>query len=988
MARSLLAPGGNSTGQALSATMWFAGASGPVTSTVTTEAEVQWRAGVAGSVSRPGFGTTSTAGTNRRSTIRKNGVSALVFTAAALASGSLYDTTSGSVAFAAGDDLAIAADADTSAGTVTGLTANFKATSGHAFPLHMTVAGGVSIAVTGSRIFAVHGTTLATATASSANARMVMRVAGTVKGAFCYVSANARTTSVTLTLLVNNVASALVITIGAGVTGVVTSGTTVAYSAGDDLCWQVNGTEAANITFTSIGCTVDVGSGATSDIFVRPTGTINRAASATASYAAPNGVLTFSTTEAQKQVAFGFPARLSQFRCYTTAIAYDAVATVRVNGAASALTFNLTTSVPGFYDDSAHTVDILPGDVVSIEITGTGSGNNTFAYLGLSVEDLTPNEDTTGTASGVGTATGVGASIAAATGSATGAGDATGLAFNPTLDTTGTADGTSTATAIGAFIGASTGSASGGASVVAVSNAPPPSRPNAQPVTTLEITAAVDSAGSLQTYYAADRRFATRPTDSPANTPFNEGVLDSGSLSISAFGNRRTSGATRLAAGQIRLTNIDGQFDDWREYGFDGRPLVIRRGTPGAYPSDFRTLFTGTVEALQVDMDEVTLKLRDKQLLFDRKALSNTYAGTNTLPDGVEGTADDLRGRPKPRLYGQAFNITPPCVNTSKKVYQISDGEISSVDAVYDRGAPVTFGANYPTTAALLAATLGGSSYATCLATGLIRLGFTPQGLITVDATQGTSTASRTAAQILAALGSAAGLSSGEISSADVAALDAANANPLGLWISGEDTYTALMDAVAGSVGAYYGFDASGTLRMGRLTPPEGTPALSLTEDDIFKPFERLPANDGDIPAWAFTIRHSKVWTVQDSDIAASVTPARRAVLANEYRAERAETPAIKAQFQLAPEETFDTLLISSSAALAEAARRLAMHGVRRDFFRAPVRADLLTDRELKLLDVIQLTHPRFGLSGGRLFRLLGFTLELKTNRAILILWG
>lgn len=990
MARSPLTPGGNNTtGAALSATPWYAPLGGPVVSTASVEAEQQFRFAVAGTVDRPGFYSVSSAGVSRTVAVRKNGSTGLSYTAPDGAAGA-YFSTSGSVSVSSGDLVALMASASTTAGTVNSLIANFKATTGHAYLLQTSPSPALSLAITGSRTLAIHGTTLGNSNGSM-NGRMIARIGGTLKGAFVYIPTNSKTTDTTVTLAVNNVDTTIVVTVPAGTTGFFTSANTATFSSGDDLAWRIVTGSGEAFTVASLGVTVDVGSGAQSDIYSRPTGTLNRAASATASYAPINGQLAFSTTEGQKQVALGFPARLSLFRAYLTAVAYDAVATIRVNGVATALTFALTTGVTGLYEDSVDTVDVAASDLISIEITGTGTGNNTFTHFGLTVEDITPLSDGTGAASGVGTASGVGASIAATTGSASGVGTATGAAFAPappSVDTTGSAVGTSTALAIGAFTGASIGTASGSSSVIAVSNAAPPSRINAGPVTTIEITAAVDGAGTLQSFYASDRRFATQPTDTPANVPFNEGILDSGSLSLSAFGNRRTSGATRLAAGQIRLTNINGQFDDWRSYGFDGRPLVIRRGTPGAYPADFRTLFTGTVDAIQVDMDEVVLKLRDKQLMFDRRALSSTYAGTNALPDGVEGTEDDLRGKPKPRLYGQAFNVAPPCVNTSKLVYQVSDGEISSVDAVYDRGQALAFASNFANPTALLAATVAGGTFATCAAFGLFRLGSAPGGQITADATQGTGAASRTAAQILFQLGTAAGLLSGEISTTDVSALDAANSSPLGLWVSGEDTFTALMDNVAGSVGAYYGFDSSGVLRMGRLTPPEGSPVLSLTEDDIFKPFERLPANDGDIPAWAYTIRHSRLWTVQGNDLAGGVSPARRAALATEYRAERAENLAIRSQFLLAPEEAFDTLFISSDPALAEAERRLTMHGTRRDFFRAPVRADLLTQTELRLLDVVQLTHPRFGLSGGRLFRLLGFTLELKTNRAILILWG
>ena len=67
----------------------------------------------------------------------------------------------------------------------------------------------------------------------------------------------------------------------------------------------------------------------------------------------------------------------------------------------------------------------------------------------------------------------------------------------------------------------------------------------------------------------------------------------------------------------------------------------------------------------------------------------------------------------------------------------------------------------------------------------------------------------------------------------DVLALDAANSAPLGVWLDGETTALDVMDQFANSVGAWWGFDTSGQLRMAQMTLPTGDPILEVTITNI-----------------------------------------------------------------------------------------------------------------------------------------------------------
>jgi hypothetical protein len=201
----------------------------------------------------------------------------------------------------------------------------------------------------------------------------------------------------------------------------------------------------------------------------------------------------------------------------------------------------------------------------------------------------------------------------------------------------------------------------------------------------IELTAAINALGTLKTFYQADESFVTSPSDSPANIAFGTRVIDPGSIGLHAFSDGRTGGVTKLETGEIVLANVDGALDHWLNYSFEGRPVIVRSGSGGAYPGSFSTLFSGTVDGIEVSPEQLVIRLRDKQFMFDMPARTLLYGGTNVLPDGVDGLAADLKGKARPCAFGKVFNVSPPQVNTSRLVFE--SGQCSSVDAVYSNGA-------------------------------------------------------------------------------------------------------------------------------------------------------------------------------------------------------------------------------------------------------------------------------------------------------------
>jgi hypothetical protein len=203
----------------------------------------------------------------------------------------------------------------------------------------------------------------------------------------------------------------------------------------------------------------------------------------------------------------------------------------------------------------------------------------------------------------------------------------------------------------------------------------------------VEIVAYDPALPGTRTLYYATRGFCSTPSDTPANTHFDERLQQPAVMRRDLFDALTTAGRSRTGYGDLVLANGDGALDALIGYGFDGRAITIRQGPPGAaYPSGYTTLLVGTMEQVEVGRETVTVKLRDRQAELNVPLQATKYAGDNALPDGLEGVETDLKGKPKPRCFGKVLNVPAVPVNTSKLIYQVNDGAIASLDAVYDRG--------------------------------------------------------------------------------------------------------------------------------------------------------------------------------------------------------------------------------------------------------------------------------------------------------------
>lgn len=239
--------------------------------------------------------------------------------------------------------------------------------------------------------------------------------------------------------------------------------------------------------------------------------------------------------------------------------------------------------------------------------------------------------------------------------------------------------------------------------------------------------------------YTATQEFGSLPTDTPANQPFS-GTLDQ-ALSVRRSILGSDIGVFTIGDGILEINNTDAGYDYLiGSYAIDGRNIVVKAGKLGdLYSTNFLTVFNGTASDWTISEDAVHLVLRDFSYKLTVPAQTNLYGGTGGRDGGT-----DLLNKKKPRAFGYLLNVSPPLVDSAQLIYQLNNGRIKSVSAVYDKGVALTADStsgspdagtakDAATYAALEALSVAAGKYVTCLAEGYIKLGSTPAGTVTCD---------------------------------------------------------------------------------------------------------------------------------------------------------------------------------------------------------------------------------------------------------------
>ena len=97
---------------------------------------------------------------------------------------------------------------------------------------------------------------------------------------------------------------------------------------------------------------------------------------------------------------------------------------------------------------------------------------------------------------------------------------------------------------------------------------------------------------------------------------------------------------------------------------------------------------------------------------------------------------------------------------------------------------------------------------------------------------------------------------------------------------------------------------------------------------------------------------------------------------------------AVQAAYLLAGDLTVETGMQCLAAVQQEAERLGTLYEVKRDRFELQIVASMTTLAAIDLGAVVQLQWKRFGLSAGKLFRVIGYQLDPASKTISLTVWG
>jgi len=489
-------------------------------------------------------------------------------------------------------------------------------------------------------------------------------------------------------------------------------------------------------------------------------------------------------------------------------------------------------------------------------------------------------------------------------------------------------------------------------------------------------------------------------------------------LTKQMFGGQRLSGALDVVATSFALENVDGGLDGLTDLAFDGSDVLLYESTNGG--ASWGTFVDRYVaEQPIVSEDAVTIAARDYRHKLDVPLLTEKYAGTNSGSPlaGIEGTANDIKGQPKPLLLGTVHNISPVLVNTTKWIFQV-DGRSGGLAAgwsmtVYDKRAALTAGANYTSQADMEANVPAAGQYRVWPAGGCFRLGSAPTGRVTADVTNppfsGDANSLRGVAKRIA-----------QFSDSRIGVFypldELWHANPqAGIYLTAEVSCLAALEQVLAGVNGYITDDdwpevgtSSWGPFFGQLNAPDNLPyvpkldPIELGEEAILRPVAQVvpdgPARG--LPIWRVNLNYKRNYTVMGEADLAGVAAADAEFCKREWRTVWAEDADVKTQWVDAIELNVFTPLIDATEAQAEVDRLLALFKVRRGMYRLRVPGHVIRSHpqftsgtplpvsQFQVGSVVTVTYPRFGMGAGRDFIVVGIQRHLGADVYQLLVWG
>ncbi len=412
-----------------------------------------------------------------------------------------------------------------------------------------------------------------------------------------------------------------------------------------------------------------------------------------------------------------------------------------------------------------------------------------------------------------------------------------------------------------------------------------------------------------------------------------------------------------LSAGDIEIINGDGSRDSWLDDTWANQPVNVFVGDVRWDRADFRQVFSGVIIDITCkSRDRLSLRIANKLERLNTPVTDTKIGGNATNPDALV-----------PVLLGECHNISPVQTNPVTLEYAFGDGVNEAVAEVRTEGKPRGAVTVTPNTGRFVFNQAVGPGVVTCCAQGtkyngnyVNTIGQLVQYLVTQ---RGKTTTRFTAA---------------DLDSAQLAAFEAANPQPVGLYLTDRTNVLVACQQLASSVGAQVAVSMSGKLRLIQFA----IPTTATTEIRQSQQIDRsiTIANRTDVAA-AVKVRYARNWTEQKT-LQTSVPDAHKELYAQDWLSVTAVDPVVQASYKLDAEpREVDTCLLRKTDAQAEAGRRLAIVKSPRTAFRFDGTPSLLL---IELGQAVKLFSNRFGLAAGKVGLVTSRTVDWETLRSTL----
>lgn len=460
------------------------------------------------------------------------------------------------------------------------------------------------------------------------------------------------------------------------------------------------------------------------------------------------------------------------------------------------------------------------------------------------------------------------------------------------------------------------------------------------------IEVGVNIGGSEEVMYLSNRGYVTSPTDTPPNQSYKPIVR--GGLEISSRLNK--SGAASISWGDIEISNINGEQDEWKDYIWKNKNISVYLGDLTWERSDFRLIFTGKIDdMLTSSRDSWSFSIRDKLNELNTSITESTLGGTTTNKDRI-----------LPLCFGECHNIEPLLIDPVLLKYKVHNGTIEGIIEVRDNGVPVGFTAT--------------------VADGTFVLTNSPIGTITcsVQGAKFSGVYYNDVGNLVKSIVKTYGitpLTDSDIDLVNFAAFITAHPQPVGIYLDDKSNILSVLGELTASLGAQVLMTPLGKLQLKKIELPSASYSVAIDTKDMRE--RTFTSSEKQEVQAAVCINYCKNYTVQEG-LQTGLPAEHLSMFAKEWLEAKASDATVATNYAITVEANKeDTLLLVTTDAQAEALRRLNLYKVQRYIYSFDSDLSLLL---IGLGDYIQVTYPRYGLDTSQIAQVVSINIDWFKN--------